>query len=56
MLCGWMWEILFGDEDWHTDVSQWVVVEPEIERMNAIAIKPEVQKKPTWWMRWCGLG
>lgn len=25
-LCQWMWEILFGDEDWHTDISDWVIV------------------------------
>jgi hypothetical protein len=29
MLCEWMWESLFGDEDWHTDISNWVVVEPK---------------------------
>jgi hypothetical protein len=25
-MCQWMWEALFGDEDWHTDISNWVVV------------------------------
>lgn len=25
-LCQWMWEILFRDEDWHTDISDWVIV------------------------------
>ncbi len=28
-LCEWMWEALFPNEDWHTDVSDWVVVIPE---------------------------
>jgi hypothetical protein len=25
-MCQWMWEALFGEEDWHTDISNWVVV------------------------------
>ncbi len=24
-MCQWMWESLFGEEDWHTDISNWVV-------------------------------
>jgi hypothetical protein len=24
-LCEWIWEILYGNEDWHTDISTWVV-------------------------------
>lgn len=26
-LCLWMWEILFPTEDWHIDVSAWIVTE-----------------------------
>jgi hypothetical protein len=26
-LCEWLWEILYGEEDWHTDISSWVVTE-----------------------------
>jgi hypothetical protein len=26
-LCQWMWEILFGDEDWHTDITGWKVID-----------------------------
>lgn len=26
-LCEWMWEILFKNEDWHTDVSHWTVAD-----------------------------
>lgn len=56
MLCGWMWEMLFGDEDWHTDVSEWVVVEPEIERIvpKDPTIRTEMPKKSTWWRRLSG--
>ena len=25
-MCQWMWEALFGEEDWHADISNWVVV------------------------------
>ena len=24
-LCQWMWDILFENEDWHTDISNWIV-------------------------------
>lgn len=24
-LCQWMWEILFDNEDWHTDIGNWIV-------------------------------
>jgi hypothetical protein len=24
-LCEWIWEILYGNEDWHTDISNWVM-------------------------------
>ncbi|MES2282523.1 MAG: hypothetical protein V4542_14010 [Pseudomonadota bacterium] len=41
-LCLWMWQILFNDEDWHTDVSSWVVVnEPDI-KMEV----PEIDSEP----------
>lgn len=26
-LCQWIWEILFSDEDWHTDISSWQVAD-----------------------------
>ena len=26
--CVWMWEILFGEEDWHCDVEGWIVDSP----------------------------
>jgi hypothetical protein len=28
--CQWMWEILFGAEDWHADIRNWVVVAPPV--------------------------
>jgi len=34
IFCEWLWEILFPDEDWHADISNWVVVEPKIEKLN----------------------
>jgi hypothetical protein len=26
-LCIWMWEILFGHEDWNVDISQWILID-----------------------------
>jgi hypothetical protein len=36
-LCQWMWEILFGDEDWHTDITDWKV----IDKTPLIPIEPK---------------
>lgn len=33
-LCLWMWEALFPDEDWHTDISDWEVVWPTYEKID----------------------
>jgi hypothetical protein len=27
MLCQWMWEILFGEEDWCADVREWKIIQ-----------------------------
>jgi hypothetical protein len=31
ILCKWMWEVLFGNEEWNVDISKWLIFEKTID-------------------------